>query len=110
MSLRSFAGMVAALMIVAAGLALMLPINIAGRVSCGPAVNVDASRAASVDRFENLRPDFTGDRPDSDLAAECESAAASRRGWAIPSGIVGIVVLAGVLLVRTPQRQRSPLE
>lgn len=99
-SLRVFAGIVSAVMIIAAGLALLLPIDVAESVSCGPAVAVDTSRAAGVDRFENVRPDFIGGRPDSNLAGACQSAASSRRAWAIPAGILGVVVLAGVVLVR----------
>lgn len=107
MSLRLFAGMVAAVVILVAGAALFLPINVAESVPCGTAASLDTKPAFMADHTNELSRTMTGgeNMAATDHVGDCRSAAAARKTWAIPLAGLGVIVLAGAVLVRTPQRR-----
>lgn len=92
----------AALLVVGV-VALFMPVSVTGpesSIGCGNAVAADLSEARDVDNSNpaNL-PIIDQFVHSTDYVAECESALSSRRSWAIPVAVVGLVVLAGSFFV-----------
>ena len=84
-------------------IALLVPVSVPGPdagIGCGNGIAADLSQAREADsgNLANL-PILDAIVPHTDYAAECESALSSRRSWAIPVAIVGLVVLAGSFFV-----------
>jgi hypothetical protein len=101
MSLRWFVAIVGAVMAVAAAVLLFMPFSSAESVPCGNALSVNTSRAQSVDTFETIR------HQPHDYAQACLSSAATRRSWGFVLGAVGLISVAGAVLVRQPVRARE---
>ncbi len=84
-------------------IALLVPVSVSGpdgNISCGNGIASDLSQAREVDsnNLANL-PVINEIVPHKDFVAECESALSSRRSWAIPVAVIGLVVLAGSFFV-----------
>ena len=79
-------------------IALLMPVSVSGpdaSIGCGNGIAADMSEARDADsgNLANL-PVLNEIVPHTDYVAECESALSSRRSWAIPVAVVGLVVLA----------------
>ncbi|MGB2923302.1 MAG: aminopeptidase [Mycobacterium sp.] len=84
-------------------IALLMPVSVSGpdaSIGCGNGIAADMSQARDADsgNLANL-PVLNEIVPHTDYVAECESALSSRRSWAIPVAVVGLVVLAGSFFV-----------
>ena len=84
-------------------IALLVPVSVTGpesSIGCGNAIAADLSQARDVDDSNpaNL-PVINELVPHTDYVAECESALSSRRMWAIPVAVVGLLGLGASLLV-----------
>lgn len=96
--------MIAGAAVLLAGfIALLIPVSIPGpdgSIGCGNAIAADLSAARDADsgNLANL-PILNEIVPHTDYAAACESALSSRRSWAIPVTVVGLVVLVGSFFV-----------
>jgi hypothetical protein len=107
MSVRWFAGVVAAIVFVAGVIALSTTINAeddGGRdIPCGTGFWSDSSEAHRMGRVEDLSDVMLGG-PSSNIEAEyagrCADAVANRRLLAWPLTVVGLVGVLGALLIR----------
>ncbi len=84
-------------------IALVMPVSVSGpdtSIGCGNGIAADMSEARDADsgNLANL-PVLNEIVPHTDYVAECEAAVSSRRSWAIPVAVVGLVVLAGSFFV-----------
>lgn len=80
-------------------IALLVPVSVSGpdsSIGCGNGISADLSEARQVDEQNpaNL-PILDQIVPSRDFVAECESAVSSRRSWAIPVAVVGVVLVVG---------------
>jgi hypothetical protein len=108
MSVRWFAGVVAAIAFVVGVIALSTTVNAeddGGRaIPCGTGFWSDTGEAHRMGRAENLSDVMVG-LPSSDIEAEyaqrCVDAIANRRLLAWPLTVVGLVGVLGALLIRT---------
>ncbi|MEZ0339427.1 aminopeptidase [Mycobacterium sp. pV006] len=95
-----FAGVAALLVGV---IALLVPVSVSGpesKIGCGNGISADLSEARQVDNQNpaNL-PILNEIVPHQDYAVECESAVSSRRSWAIPVAVVGVVLVGASFFV-----------
>lgn len=105
MTVRRLIIAVSAVLLVAGVIGLLVPVQVpnsnGGTVSCGNGLAMDLSGArAANDRNGANIPILNQIIPHTDFVAQCESAVSSRRMWAIPLTVIGIVGVAGALLVR----------
>jgi len=96
---------VSAVLLVAGVIGLLVPVTVSnsngGSVSCGNGVAADLSGArAANDRNGANIPILNQIVPHTDFVAQCESAVSGRRMWTIPLAVIGVVGIAGALLVR----------
>jgi hypothetical protein len=92
-----------AIVLIAGVIALLVPVSITGNgqsIGCGTAVAADTSEAESANgqTVANV-PILNQIVPHTDYVAECQNAVSSRRSWAIPLAVVGVLVVVGSLLV-----------
>lgn len=105
MTVRRLIIAVSAVLLLAGVIGLLVPVSVSnsdgGTVSCGNGIAADLSgaRAANDKNGANI-PILNQVIPHTDFVAECESAVASRRMWTIPLTVIGLVGVAGALLVR----------
>jgi hypothetical protein len=110
MTLRRLILGVAAVLLVAGVIGLLVPVSVSdgngSSLGCGNAVVADltAARNANDKSVANI-PIVNQFVPHTDYVALCESSLGSRRAWTIPLTVVGLVGIAGALLVR---RERAP--
>jgi hypothetical protein len=101
---------VAAVLLVAGVIGLLMPVSVSdgngSSLGCGNAVVADltAARNANDKSVANI-PIVNQFVPHTDYVALCESSLGSRRAWTIPLTVVGLVGIAGALLVR---REAAP--
>ncbi|MBI2701885.1 MAG: aminopeptidase [Mycobacterium sp.] len=105
MTVRRLIIAVGAVLLVAGVIGLLVPVQVSnsngGTVSCGNGLATDLSGArAANDRNGANIPILNEIIPHTDFVAQCESAVSSRRMWTIPLTVIGIVGVAGALLVR----------
>ncbi|MGE2837188.1 aminopeptidase [Mycobacterium sp. SMC-4] len=84
-------------------IALLVPVSVSGpdsNIGCGNGISKDLSQAQQVDDQNpaNL-PILNEIVPHRDFVVECESAVSSRRSWAIPVAVIGVVLVAGSFVV-----------
>lgn len=111
MSPRSFAMLLGAIAIVAAVAALFWPIkldahapNSSDKISCGSAIDTKTDDAAQADRVNSIGRTLQGGASlfdETNYEQQCKDAAGTRKTWAIPLGIVGLVVLTGARVIQT---------
>jgi hypothetical protein len=96
---------VAAVLLVAGVIGLLVPVSVSdgngSSLGCGNAVVADltAARNANDKSVANI-PIVNQFVPHTDYVALCESSLGSRRAWTIPLTVVGLIGIAGALLVR----------
>jgi len=101
---------VGAVLLLAGVIGLLVPVPVSDgnghSIGCGNAFATDlsAARNANDNSVANV-PILNQVVPHTDYVAQCQSAVGSRRTWTIPLAVVGIIVIAGTLLVR---RQGAP--
>ena len=101
---------VAAVLLVAGVIGLLVPVSVSdgngSTLGCGNAVVADltAARNANDKSVANI-PIVNQFVPHTDYVALCESSLGSRRTWTIPLTVVGLIGIAGALLVR---REAAP--
>jgi hypothetical protein len=94
-----------AALLLAGVIGLLTPVSISdgngNSIACGNGVATDLSAAKSAnDKSVANIPILNQLIPHTDYVAQCQSSVGSRRAWTIPLTVVGIVVVAGALLVR----------
>lgn len=105
MTVRRLIIAVSAVLLLVGVIGLLLPVTVpndnGGSVSCGSGIAADLSSArAENDKNGANIPVLNQIIPHTDFVAECESALSSRRTWAIPLTVIGLVGVGGALLVR----------
>jgi hypothetical protein len=110
MTLRRLIIAVGAVLLLAGVIGLLTPVSVSdgngASIGCGNAVatNLSAARNANERSVANI-PILNQFVPHTDYVAQCQSSVGSRRAWTIPLAVVGIIGIAGALLVRS---QRAP--
>src|SRR4051794_19884547 len=113
MSARRLIIAVGAVLLLAGVIGLLVPVSVSdasgGSIACGNGFASDLSAAQNAnDRNGANIPILNQVIPHNDFVAQCESSLSSRRAWAIPLVLVGMVGVGGVLLARrttaTPAR------
>src|SRR5580693_1166679 len=105
MTVRRLIIAVGAVLLLAGVIGLLVPVSVAdgnGRsIGCGNAIATDlsAARQANDKSVANI-PIVNQFVPHTDYVAQCQSSVGGRRAWTIPLAVVGIVGIAGALLVR----------
>lgn len=108
MTLRRLIIAVGAVLLVAGVIGLLVPVSVSnsngGTVSCGNglATNLSSARNANDQNGANI-PILNQLIPHTDFVAECQSAVNGRRMWAIPLAVIGVLGIAGALVVRPRQ-------
>lgn len=105
MTVRRLIIAISAVLLVAGVIGLLVPVTVSnsngGSVSCGNGIAADLSGArAANDRNGANIPILNQIVPHTDFVAQCESALSGRRTWTIPLALIGVVGIAGALLVR----------
>ena len=101
---------VGAVLLLAGVIGLLAPVSISDgnghSIGCGNAVATDlsAARNANNNSVANI-PILNQVVPHTDYVAQCQSSVGSRRVWAIPLAVVGIIAIGGTLLMG---RQGAP--
>jgi hypothetical protein len=96
-----------AAILVAGVIGLLVPVSVpngnGGSIACGNAVaeNLSAARSANDKNLANI-PIVNQIVPHTDYVAQCQSSVSGRRMWTIPLAVIGVIALAGTLLVRRP--------
>jgi hypothetical protein len=96
---------VAAVLLVAGVIGLLVPVSVSdgngSSIGCGNAVVADLTAARNAnDKSVASIPIVNQFVPHTDYVALCESSLGSRRAWTIPLTVVGLIGIAGALLVR----------
>lgn len=110
MTARRLLLVVGAVLLVAGIIALLVPVSASGNngsVGCGNAVASDLSAAREKDNSNPGNIPIIGGviqqvapETQTSYVAECNSALSTRRAWAIPLAVVGVLLAAGAFLVR----------
>ncbi|MEE6177804.1 aminopeptidase [Mycobacterium sp. 050134] len=111
MTVRRLIIAVGAALLLAGVIGLLVPVSVTDfnghSVGCGNAVAEDLSEARNANNTSVANvPILNQIVPHTDYVAQCESAVGSRRTWTIPLAVVGIIAIAGPLLMA---RQGAPL-
>jgi hypothetical protein len=104
MNLRRLLLLVGAVVLIAGVIALLVPVSVPGpdgsSIGCGNAIAADSSAARQADQSNPVNlPIINEVVPHTDYVTQCQSAVSSRRAWAIPLAVVGLVVAAGSFFV-----------
>jgi hypothetical protein len=97
-----------AVLLLAGVIGLLVPVTVSnsngGTVSCGNGIATDLSGARSANNENGANiPILNQLIPHTDFVAQCESSVSSRRTWTIPLAVIGIIGIAGALVLR-PRR------
>lgn len=104
MNLRRLVLLVGAVALAVGLIGLLMPVSVpgpdGGSIGCGNALVQDQSAAREADQrnLVNL-PILNEIIPHTDYVAQCQAAVSSRRAWAIPVAVIGLVVIAGSFFV-----------
>jgi hypothetical protein len=113
MNSRRLILLVGVVVLVAGVIGLFMPVSVPGpdngSIGCGNGIASDQSAAQQADNSNpaNL-PILNQLIPHTDYVKQCESALSSRRAWAIPVAVVGLVVLAGSFVIGGRAGARAP--
>lgn len=104
MNARRLILLVGAIALIAGVIALLMPVSVpgpdGGSIGCGNGIAADTSAASEADGRNPVNlPILNEVVPHTDYVTQCESALSSRRTWAIPVAVVGLVVIAGSFFV-----------
>lgn len=105
MTVRRLIIVIGAVLLLAGVIGLLAPVSISDgnghSIGCGNAVATDlsAARDANNTSVANI-PILNQVVPHTDYVAQCQHAVSSRRTWTIPLAVVGIIAIAGTLLMR----------
>ena len=104
MNLRRLILLVGAVALVVGIIGLLLPVSVPGpdnsSIGCGNGLVQDQSAAREADSSNPVNlPILNEVIPHTDYVAQCQSAVSSRRAWAIPVAVIGLVVIAGSFFV-----------
>ena len=113
MTVRRLILAIGAVLLIAGVIGLFVPVSVSdgsgGSIGCGNAVATDLSAAqqANSKGVANI-PIVNQIVPHTDYVAQCQSAVGGRRAWTIPLTIVGVIGVAGALLVRRTSGATRP--
>lgn len=106
MTLRRSILVVGAVLLLAGVIALLVPVSISDSdghsIGCGNAVAADTSSAQAAND-KNVVADIPVINqlvPHTDYVSLCQSSISTRRTWAIPLAIIGVIAVVASLLVR----------
>jgi len=95
---------VGAVLLIAGVIGLLVPVstsdNHGNSVSCGSAIAPDTSAAKKANDQNGNNIPIVGPMISTDLVAQCNSSVHSRQMWTIPLAVIGVLGIAGALLVR----------
>lgn len=96
---------VGAVLLLAGVIGLLAPVSVSGSnghsVGCGNAVATDLSAAQSANNSNGANiPILNQIVPHTDYVAQCQSSVGSRRAWAIPLAVLGVIAIGATLLTR----------
>lgn len=99
---------IGAVLLLAGVIGLLVPVTVSnsngGTVSCGNGIATDLSGARNANNENGANiPILNQLIPHTDFVAQCQSSVSSRRVWAIPLAVIGIIGIAGALVAR-PRR------
>ncbi len=105
MTVRRLVLGVAAVLLLAGVIGLLVPVSVSdgngSSIGCGNAVVADLTAARNAnDKSVASIPIVNQFVPHTDYVALCESSLGSRRTWTIPVTVIGLIGIAGALLVR----------
>ena len=112
MTVRRLVLGIAAVLLAVGVIALLVPVSISdgngGSIGCGNAVAADLSgaREANSKTVANV-PILNEVVPHTDYVAQCQSSVSQRRAWSIPLAVIGVLGVAGALLVGNRPGVRS---
>ena len=83
---------------------LLVPVSVPGpdngSIGCGNSLVQDLSAAREADNNNPANLPILNELiPHTNYVTQCQSAVSSRRAWAIPAAVVGLVVIAGSFFV-----------
>jgi hypothetical protein len=113
MTVRRLIIAVGAVLLLAGVIGLLVPVSVSdgngSSIGCGNAIATDlsAARQANDKGVANI-PIVNQFVPHTDYVAQCQSSVGGRRAWTIPLAVVGIVGIAGALLVRRTAGAAAP--
>lgn len=103
MNARRLILLVGAIALIAGVIAALVPVSVPGpegSIGCGNGIAADTSAAREADSRNPVNlPILNEVVPHTDYVTQCQSALSSRRAWAIPVAVVGLVVIAGSFFV-----------
>ena len=113
MTARRLIVVVGAVLLLAGVIGLLVPVSVSdgngGSIGCGNAVATDLSPAQQANNHSVASvPIVNQFVPHTDYVAQCQSSVGGRRAWTIPLVVVGIIGVAGALLVRRTQAAGAP--
>lgn len=105
MTVRRLIIVVGAVLLLTGVIGLLVPVSVSnsngGTVSCGNGVVTDLSGASNANYKNGANiPILNEIVPHTDFVAQCQSSVSSRRMWAIPLAVIGVIGITGALLVR----------
>lgn len=94
---------VGAVLLLAGIIGLLAPVSVSDSnghlVGCGNAVATDLSAARSANNSNGANiPILNQIVPHTDYVAQCQSSVGSRRAWAIPLAVLGVIAIGATLL------------
>ncbi len=104
MTVRRLVIAVGAVLLLAGVIGLLVPVSISDgnghNIGCGNGIATDLSSArnANDNSVANI-PILNQVVPHTDYVAQCQSAVGSRRTWAIPVAVLGVIGIAGGVLM-----------
>ena len=105
MTVRRLIIAVGAVLLLAGVIGLLVPISISdgngNSVSCGSAIAPDSSGARNANDKNGANiPILNQIIPHTDFVAQCNSSVHGRQMWTVPLAVIGVLGIAGALLVR----------
>ncbi|MGB9222817.1 aminopeptidase [Mycobacterium sp.] len=102
----------AAVLLLVGLIGLLVPVTVSnsngGTVNCGNGIATDLSGARNANNENGANIPILGQLiPHTDFVAQCESSVSSRRTWTIPLAVIGIIGIAGGLVLRPRQGTMS---
>ena len=103
MDLRRLVLLAGAALVIAGAVGLLIPVSVSGpdiKISCGNAIASDLSAAREADDRSGANIPVIGQFiPHTNAVSNCQSAVSDRRAWSIPLAVVGVLAIAGAVLI-----------